>query len=227
MPKTVMRSLDSLSLAHSFALPSEQVNPLQPADQELLERIRAGDREAFERLFRTHYTGLLRFARAQLGEPADAEDVVHDVFLRLWRERTRLGGDRSLRTYLLSAVRNRVIDLVRHRLVERRWVQAEAGRGASGWNIPANCPDTPTLDADAAALAELDDAIRRAVAALPERCRTAFLLCREQELSYAEAAEVMKVSPATVKTQMARALASLRLALEPYLSILLAVSLLR
>jgi RNA polymerase sigma-70 factor (ECF subfamily) len=194
-----------------------------PTDQQLLERLRRGDEGAFEQVFRSYYPGLLRFAHAHLGDRGEAEDTVHDVFLRVWRERERLGGDRSLRTYLLAAVRNRVIDVVRHRAVRQRWVQEDGGareEGASGV-LDARAP---SLASEAVELNELDDAIRRAVAALPERCRTAFLLCKEQEMTYAEAAEVMGVSPATVKTQIARALAALRVSLEPFLTLLVATT---
>lgn len=204
---------------------STDVSTLNLPEQELLDRVRSGDRDAFELLFRTHYPSLLRFAHAQLRGDVDAEDVVHDVFLRLWSERTRLGPVRSLRSYLLTSVRHRVIDLIRHRKVEQRLIVGSTDErpGANNGLSVADIQSTHS-ESDAAALAELDEAIRRGVAALPERCRMAFLLCREQGLSYAEAAEVMGVSPATVKTQMARALASLRTAVDPYLAVLLAVS---
>ena len=192
----------------------------RPDDQELFERLRAGSQEAFELLFRAHYPGLLRFACAQLRNRTDAEDAVHDVFLRIWRDRERLVDPGSVRAYLLAAMRNRVIDLLRRRTLQSRWMEpmtdGEDGRiddrpqGLSAY-------DPAGSESDAASLAELDAAIRDAVARLPERCRTVFILCREEQLSYAEAAEVMGVSVSTVKTQMARALASLRSALGPYL----------
>lgn len=193
-------------------------------DQQLLHRLREGDEHAFELLFRSYYPGLLRFAHAQLGDRREAEDVVHDVFLRVWQERERLGSDRSLRVFLLASVRNRVIDLVLHRAVRRGRVQEDCGEaGASARGMPS--AGGPTLASEAVELRELDAAIRSAVAELPERYGTAFLLCREQELSYAQAADVMGVSPATVTTQIARALAALRVSLEPFLTVLLAAAL--
>jgi len=179
---------------------------------ELVERIRAGDPDAFEQAFRRLYPGLLRFARVQLAGGPDAEDVVHEVFLRVWRDRARLEPDRSLRNYLLTAVRNRALDVARHRAVARRTATLEREDAQTAW------------PADPAEVSELETAIRACVAALPERCRTAFLLCRQQELTYAEAAAVMGVRTATVKTQVARALAALRAAIEPFLGILLALT---
>lgn len=198
---------------------------MKPTDQQLLTRIRAGDRAAFEQLFRTTYPGLLRFANAQLGNRAEAEDVVQDVFVRVWNRREQLPSAVAPRSYLLAAVRNRVIDRVRRRALERRWLEplVEPEAPGSKHNTPYTLASR-RVESDAAELAELHGAIRHAIAALPERCRTAFLLCRDQELSYAEAAEVMGVTPATVKTQVARALASLRNTLRPFLLVLLTAS---
>jgi RNA polymerase sigma-70 factor, ECF subfamily len=191
------------------------------SDRGLWDRLRKGDQQAFECIFREHYPALIRFAKLQVRERSEAEDIVHDVFLRIWRDRERLGESSSPRAYLLRAVRNRAIDVLRHRKLVRRWFEP-LEQGSRGDAI-ANLRDGKA-QGDAASLAELDAAIREAVADLPERCRTAFLLCRDQGLSYSDAARVMKVSPATVKTQMARALASLKEALARFLVPLVAMS---
>jgi RNA polymerase sigma-70 factor, ECF subfamily len=184
--------------------------------EDLLKRIRAGDEHAFGAIFEAYHTGLVRFATAHLRKPEEAEDVVHDIFLRLWDEPALLQGVRSVRTYLFTAVRNRVIDVLRRQKTRRRWLDPWSAAVVADRSRIAEVPD-PSASADPTELSELDAAIRDAIAALPERCRASFLLCRDQGLSYAEAAEVMGVSPATVKTQMARALASMRTSLAPFL----------
>ena len=201
--------------------PGTAIGPI--TDQELLKGIRAGEHYAFELLFRTHYADLLRFARAQVTNPAEAEDIVHDVFLHLWETRAKIGGDRALRTYLLAAVRNRSIDHLRRRALQARWVLPARTANSSGtqvfeWDAPPR--DT---ESDPGELDELARAIESAVANLPERCRTAFLLCRDHDLTYAQAAEAMGVTPATIKTQVARALCVLRQALAPLLSLLISI----
>ena len=189
-------------------------------DQALLKGIRAGEHDAFELLFRAHYADLVRFARAQVTDLAEAEDIVHDVFLHLWETRANIGGDRALRTYLLAAVRNRSIDHLRRRALQARWIRPAAPRYSDNprvvdWDAPSR-----EAESDPAELEELARAIESAVANLPERCRTAFLLCRDHDLTYAQAAEVMGVTPATIKTQVARALCALRQALAPLLTLL-------
>lgn len=185
----------------------------------LIAGIRAGDRAAFETVFRTHHPALLRFAYTQIRDRTEAEDIVHDVFLRVWRTRGDFTVRGSLRTYLLTAVRYGAIDAARRRATEDRAIAADTAA------VSMQSRDSEAGTAyDPAHAAELDEAIRRGVAALPERCRMAFLLCREQDLTYAEAAEVMGVTAATVKTQIARALSSLRVALEPFLLIMVAAA---
>lgn len=198
---------------------------MSPEESEVLDRIRAGDPRAFEKLFRDHYPELVRFARASLGDEAEAEDAVHDVFLRIWRNRADLEVERSFRVFLFAATRNRTIDIRRHRGVAARHIEPERAwgdRAGDGDAVTEPAAAAPDIDPERLLeLAELDAAIRQAIHDLPERGRTAFVLCREQEMTYAEAAAVMGVSPATVKTHVARALAAIRLAARPFLLALL------
>lgn len=194
-----------------------------PIGPELIRRIRSDDRDAFQALFHVYYPAMHRFARALLGDADDADDAIQDVFLRLWRKRREIGEAGSIRSYLFTGVRNRALDVLRRRQTASQRFAASPEPDAPDALDPLSQRSIDEIpenhsDADPAALAELREAIRRAVDGLPERCRTAFLLCREQDMTYAEAAEVMGVAPATVKAQMGRALAAIRAALHPFLS---------
>jgi RNA polymerase sigma-70 factor, ECF subfamily len=197
-----------------------------PSDtpEQLTECIRNGDARAFESLFRAQFAPLLRFAAGQVGSRAEAEDVVQEVLLRVWRDRERIMADRPVKSYLFTAVRNEVIDRARRQKRERKWEGAPpGGEERAAIMRPEDAAD-PSSSTDPAELSELEEAVRAAVASLPERCRTAFLLCREKGLTYAEAAEVMGIAPGTVRIQMSRALAALRFSLRPFLSIVLGLS---
>lgn len=214
------------------------LSQLQTVGPELIHRIRSDDRDAFRTLFHVYYPALHRFARGLLGDPEDADDVIQDVFFRLWRNRRDLGEQGSIRSYLFTGIRNRALDLLRRRRREQERYATGAGTAApeefeEQWHTTTACPLSSSSiheipedhsDSDPAALAELRAAIRDAVGGLPERCRTAFLLCRERDMTYAEAAEIMGVTPATVKTQMGRALVAIRAALRPFLSLLVTAS---
>jgi RNA polymerase sigma-70 factor, ECF subfamily len=197
---------------------------LSDAPEHLAERIRNGDAGAFESLFREQYAPLLRFAAGQVGSRPEAEDIVQEVLLRVWRDRERIATDRPVKSYLFAAVRNEVIDRARRDTRQRKWHGPLPGTvGREGMVEAADAAD-PSSGTDPAELSELEAAVRSAVASLPERCRTAFLLCREKGLTYAEAAEVMGISPGTVRIQMSRALAALRSSLRPVLTMVLGLS---
>jgi RNA polymerase sigma-70 factor, ECF subfamily len=197
------------------------VSDVQDTDKALLDRVRAGDQRAFDVLIETHGPALLRFAMAQLQDPRDSEDVVQDVFMRMWSERERLGEARSARSYLMTAVRNRAIDKMRRLRLERRWIEPLSAPGEPHERDPLSMVPDPKAVGDPASLAELDAAIQHLVESLPERGRTAFRLCRDQGLSYAEAAEIMGVSAVTVRTHVVRALTTMRKALHPFLGLML------
>src|ERR1041385_6504848 len=92
----------------SYALP-------ESAQSEVVARIRAGDRAAFEELFRSYYAPLASFAHAHLGSREAAEEIVQDVFLYIWAHRSQWQVTVHLRSYLYTAVLNRVRSAYRAR----------------------------------------------------------------------------------------------------------------
>jgi len=186
----------------------------EPLHVEYVDQIREGDIAAFEAIFHEYYEKLLRFSLGYIGSREVAEDLVQDVFVRIWERRDGWEVRESIAAYLYSSVRNRCLDYARHRLVEREWAEhVTATRSFAGDELHF-APDT----ADAAVEHdEVDRAIRAAVERLPERCRQTFVLSRDHGLTYHEIAVVMGVSTQTVKIQMGRALKSLRTSLAPFL----------
>lgn len=176
-------------------------------------RSRAGDVEAFEAIFRRYYEQLCLYAEGLLHSPDMARDAVQDVFVAIWKHKSSCKGCDSLRAYLFTAARNRVLKLLRHRSVVSRTrtrmtlEQRSPGHGAA--------PDTPEELIDAK---ELAAAVERIIRELPERSREAYLLHRRDGLSYAEVAEVMGVSVRTVENHIARALRGFRDGLSDWIS---------
>ncbi len=198
-------------------MPSAPAQDHPDCEPDLVARIRAGDESAFDALVAAYYAGLFRFALRYVPDRETAEDLVHDVLFRIWEQRERWEVQESLATYLYGAVRNRAIDYARHELVERRWRERSVSRAAYSAN-PGRHADRPDA---ALELSELDRAIAHAVGRLPARCRQAFMLSRESGLTYAEIATVMGISPKTVQIQMGRALKALRVAVGPFLAVIL------
>ena len=175
-------------------------------DRELLDRLRQGDRDAFDAIFRAHYPALVGAAEAIVGERAVAEEAAQDVMVELWRRRETVAVDDSLRAYLFRSARNRALNHLRHERVKVRTAPFAAGESVTH-------PEAPSRLAEE----EIDAAVREAVAALPERCREVFELSRGHGLRYAEIAGVLGISVKTVEAQMGKALRVLRERLAPWL----------
>ncbi|MFI5244053.1 MAG: RNA polymerase sigma-70 factor [Gemmatimonadales bacterium] len=178
------------------------------AEREWLARLRTGDERAFEELFRAFAAPLCDFALSYVRDRETAEEIVQELFCWIWEQRFTLEMPHGVRPWLFTAVRNRSLNALRNRHVEFS-IHDRVSRDARS----NSRPDLP--DAELAAR-DLAEAASRVVAAMPPRCREAYTLIREQQLSYAEAARVMGISPNTVEIHMTRATAILRAALAAW-----------
>lgn len=165
-----------------------------------VERIRSGDVEAFEVIFQRLAPGLRAFVLRHVDSEEQAEDVVQDLFLTLWRRRERLDLRVSLVTYLYTAARNRALTHLRHQQVVQRWERTRT-RLAATMSSP---PEEAVLEA------ELARGVEEAITRLPDRTRLVFTMSRQQQMTYSQIAEALGVSVKTVETQMGRALRLMR-----------------
>ena len=156
-------------------------------------------------MFRAYSNELVSFAETLLRSREAAQEVVQDLFLRIWRQRELWEFPGPLNTYLYRAARNGAISRFRHDRIEARFQQRVAeGGSAHAWTARQPRADDRAREADLAA------AIDRAVADLPDRCREIFRLSRTHHLSHAEVADVLGLSVNTIEVQLTRALAFLR-----------------
>jgi len=179
-------------------------SPAPAIGTDLVERLRAGDVRALEELFRQQYEPLCRFAERYLRDRAASEDLVQDLFAALWARRTRLDLRGSLRAYLFASVRNRALNVRKHRLVEHDWQRDEAAPEVRVLHRAPRRPDE-LLDER-----ERDARVRAAVAQLPERCRLVMQLRWQEQLGYSEIASILGISVKGVEIQLARGLRALR-----------------
>ena len=196
----------AIRLPSSTSLAPKCPPPPPVDDAELLARLRGGDEEAFDAIFRTWYAPLVRLADALVRDQAVAEEVVQDVMLELWRRREQLTPDGSPQAYLFQATRNRALNHLRHLQVQRRAQPHVLDHMARESTAPV------AAEAD-----EMDAAVRRAIDELTPRCREVFELSRVQGLRYAEIAATLGISVKAVEAQMTRALRTLRERLAPWL----------
>jgi RNA polymerase sigma-70 factor (ECF subfamily) len=153
---------------------------------------------------------LCEYVLRLVGSAEATEDIVQDLFLHLWDTRGPRDGLRLSRPYLYAAARNRALKHLRHRRVVEAWIDRASREEAP----PSDTPEDLYLRG------ELEDALRRAIEELPNRCREVFVLRRRDQLGLNEIAARLGVSPATVKSHMWRAMVLLkeRLARSPGLA---------
>jgi RNA polymerase sigma-70 factor (ECF subfamily) len=193
--------MDSLPLARAAA-------PNEEADGLLVERVRGGDPTALEAIFRRYGRLLLDVVHGYLAAPDEAEEVVQDLFLWIWEHRHSWTTPAELRPYLLTAVRNRALNRIRHRQVERKLADRLQQPHLQSSHRGARAGDALEMVTGD----ELSAVIAAAVAGLPPRCRDVFILLRHDELSYREVGEALGISPKTVEIHMTRALNAIRVA---------------
>ena len=176
-------------------------------EQALLDRIRRGDRDAFDTIFRTYYGPLVGMADGVLRQRAVAEEVVQDVLLELWRRRETLKVEDSLKAYLFRSARNRALNHLRHARVEQRGEPHVSG------GITESSPTAHARLVEE----EIDVALRAALDEMPAGPREVFDLSRVHGLKYAEIATTLGISVKTVEARMGKALKLLRERLAPWL----------
>ncbi len=179
---------------------------------QLALRIKIGDEQAFELLFRKYYIRLYGFANKFLNDPEEARDVVQDVFKKLWEGREDIDPEESLNAYLFKITQNNSINKLRRKQVESKYV----GIYKLVYVDHREISPYESLLAN-----ELNDNVTTAISKIPPKCKRIFELSREEGLKYCEIAAALQISVKTVEAQMSKALRILRLELKDYLRMLI------
>jgi RNA polymerase sigma-70 factor, ECF subfamily len=177
-----------------------------PADIDyLLGRVlQYDDYRAFEKLFHANYTPLRNFSKRLVKINEVAEELVSEVFSKIWSGRKRIVISSSAKSYLYTSVRNISFDYLR-REKHALWSNLE----------DADFVTSDSLDPHRSAeFVELQTKVDLAVAKLPRQCRLVFQLSRDEGMKYNDIADTLCLSVKTIETQIGRALKSLRTSLK-------------
>lgn len=175
---------------------------------ELFQRILFHDDEyAFRQVFYDFFAPLCVFAHRYISSMEDCEDLVQDVFYRIWKKRKGVYIDSSTRNFLLACVRNACVDFLRRQEVEARGMEIF-------------CRKISPAEENLYTTRELEQLLEEALAKLPRQIETVFRLNRFGGKTYAEIAEEKHISVKTVEAYMTKALKFLRKELNDYLSVL-------
>ena len=173
------------------------------ADEDLMQLVRTGDAAAFEVVYERHATAAFSLAYRMTGRRGQAEDVVQEAFLSLWRSGARYDRARgSVRTWVLGIVHNRAIDALRRSTVHDR-------RRASDEGIEERFEARERTDVEAARRSEAAE-VRSALATLPEDQGRAIELAYFGGFSHSEIAEILHTPVGTVKGRIRLGLEKLR-----------------
>jgi len=189
------------------------INALDAAD---MKRLASGQDAALNDLMGRHAAKLFHYLIRCLQNEDDAADAAQECFVRVYQNRNKFNPKQNFSTWLYAIASNLVKDRYRYRSRHPQ-VSLDAEHKQTGESFQENLPahtDTPSerLESD-----ERADAVRRAVAALPEELRTPLVLSEYEELSHAEIAEILHCSAKAVETRIYRARQQLRTSLAKWL----------
>lgn len=168
---------------------------------ELLTRLKNGDMLAFDRVYELYSHKLFSFVFKILKNEAEADDIVQEVFVKIWESRHNLEDYKLLNSYIFTIAYNNSIDLIRKRISNTKYL--EHLKNSAIINV------TPTIISQIE-FNELNIKVEKLIANLPERQKQVYLLHREEGLTYPEIAKQLGISKNTVENHMVKALKYLR-----------------
>ena len=184
---------------------------METQDHLLIPLLSKQDEAAFEQVFKTHYKNLHAYAFTILKDEDEAEEMVQQVFFKLWERSERLSFSGPIAAYLYRAVHNESLNFLKHQKVK-------AGHQLHVAYSMKNKTEQPQPKM---VKKELENKLREALNELPEQCRTVFQLSRFEDMKYKEIAEKLDISIKTVENHMGKALKLLRTKLVDFLPLLL------
>lgn len=165
------------------------------SERDTLCQLRKGDKSAFEFLYKHYWAKVFNFTKLYVNSVADAEEIVHDVFLKLWENRMLVNEDKNFEGFLFIVTRNLIFN------------RARKSFNDSFYNITAieAAEDSYSIEEELEA-SELSKYIETLILQLSPRCQEVFRLSREQGLTYKEIAERLGLSERTVEHHISDAL---------------------
>lgn len=159
-------------------------------DADLIAAIASGDKSAMHALYERHNGAVYAFAMAKCGNSDLASDCVHDTMLDVWRTAKRFAGQSSVKTWLFSIARNKLVDALRKR-----------GRLSFVDEVPESVDTAPDPEAAAISASESKQ-LHKCLEGLKDVQRAAIRLAFLEDLTYPEIAEIEDVPVGTIKTRI-------------------------
>jgi RNA polymerase sigma-19 factor, ECF subfamily len=181
---------------------------MSPEEIELLQSLKYGDEKSFKKIFEKHYRSLCITSMFFINDIDASEDIVQELFVKLWEQRVTLSINTSLKSYLNTAIKNSCKNYILHQKVKKKYENnfSQSDRV----NISRDGLFTDPY---------LNEKIISSINLLPPKCKLIFEMSRFKGYKYREIADELNISQKTVEAQMGKALAFLYQSLKKYLVI--------
>lgn len=181
-------------------------NSLVKEDKLLFRQVKKKNKKAFDTLFRKYYARLVRFGVGYVHDHDAAEEIVQELFVKIWNDGSQIEIESSFSAYMYRSVRNLCLNNLKHEEVKEKYRQeqklvGDQNVGSENVNIEV-----------------FKESLNNAVIKLPDKCREIFVMAKFEGLSYDEIAAYLEVSAKTVENQMGIALKKLRESMVPFMN---------
>jgi len=170
------------------------------SEKDLLSKLKLGDEPAFSKIYQLHVKIIYAFVLKILKSPALTEDVVQEVFIRLWENARSVDTNTTIRPYLFTIARNLSLNVIR-KAGREEWITEEIAN-----HVYDQSRDGYSYTQHKQTKAFIDDAISR----LPPKRKEIYELCHGEGYSYQQAADKLGVKNSTVNSQMVKAIKSIK-----------------
>lgn len=188
-----------------------QATTVEVTGSTIIGLLREGSESAFELVFKEYFKRLHAYALSFIKDSEMAEEIVQNVFCRIWEKREKLDPEGSLKSYLYRAVHNETLNCLKHYRIREQYEQYYTERMSMEYDQGGKKTEAR----------ELQKHIEKAMAELPAQCRIIFHLSRFEHLKYQQIAGQLGISVKTVENQMGKALKLMRLKLVEFLPLFL------
>jgi len=177
----------------------------------IIRQFKQGDHHSFQVLYERYAPKLYAFSKKYLQSSEEAEEIVQEVFLRIWQKRSNIDETQSFSAYVIQAAKYRIFNGFRKKVNEQAYIDFQVFSDDSSKNFTE-------LDVD---YRDVKIKVERAISAMPPKRQEIFRLSREQGLKNKEIADQLEISIKTVENQMGQALKFLRDELSDYQTLIL------
>jgi RNA polymerase sigma-70 factor, ECF subfamily len=190
---------------------------MEYSNKELVQGIKVGNIASYEALYKEYYVFLCLLAEHIVRNHADAEEIVSDVFVKLWNIRGKIDITTSIKAYLVRAVHNTSLNYIERAGISYSHTDSLSNSELKLLAWESDYPLGRLFEK------EITKILEQGISELPNACRQVFLLSRDEDMTYNDIADKLGISVNTVKAQIKNALARLRITLKDYMMILMTI----